>query len=403
MTHATMKGDVLMEDIQKRIEAYIDSKRDEMLREWQSLVEDEAHCSELENTRRVARHIMRLFEESGVTCRLIEPHEDTPPVVYGVIGEGRQGGPVILSGHYDTVFREGWLKDHPFRIDRDGHAHGPGCLDMKGGIIIAAYVIRALEASGFSDRPVRIAFCGDEEAGPNHSYTGKVLQECARGCVAAFNMETGLPDGCLCTGRKGMAVGSFTTHGVSAHSGNAFEAGRNAIVEAAHKMIRLHGLTDLETGTHVNVAMVKGGLMINQVPDECTVQYSIRFKSMKEMDRTLQAVGELMKKTYIEGTVTEHHPSGGGGVFEETAENLALTDFISRISEKDGYGKVGHAFLGGGSDAPNLARYGAVTLCSCGIQGEWNHTDREYAIVESLFTRSKLWCDVIRHIGEFRP
>ena len=384
--------------MQKLIERYIDSHREEMIEKWKELVEIEAFWSETEYTREVAAFVKKLFEESGCTCCLVEADAPTPtpPVVVGVIGEDRPGKPILLGGHYDTVFKRGFLKDHPFHIDENGHAHGPGCLDMKGGIIIAAYVIRALEAAGYNERPIRISFCGDEEGGSNHSYVAKILTESAMGCEYALNMETGIPkDNAICVGRKGAAAGKLIVHGVSAHSGNAFEAGRNAVVEAAHKIIDLNALTDMDTETHMNVALVNGGLVPNQIPDRCEVTWMARFKLSSELDRLKNRIEEIASKTYIDGTWTENLFMGGGQVFEETPESDRFVDLIDSISRKYGYGSVGKVFLGGGSDAPNYAARGAVTVCACGVLGEWNHTEREYAIVESLFTRAKLWGAVI--------
>ncbi len=391
-----------MDTLQKQIEAYIDGKRDEMINALRELVSLEGTWSEPEELKAVADYVKALFEKSGVSCELITANESTPPVVYGVIGENRKGQPIILSGHYDTVFKKGFLEQHPFRIDEQGHAYGPGVLDMKGGIIISAYIIRALEAVGYQDRPIRICFCGDEEAGPNHSHAAEVIRESAKGCIAAFNMETGRPDNAICTGRKGAAGSSFVVHGKAAHSGNAFEAGRNAVVEAAYKIVALNALTNMETGTHMNVAMVKGGQMPNQIPDRCEVVWMCRFKAADEMEKTLKAVDEIIHTSHVEGTTAEAGGMLGSPVFEENEKNLALCEFINRISEADGYSPVSNFISGGASDAPNLQFHGAVTLCSCGICGEWNHTEREYAIVESLYTRTKLWCDVIRHINEFK-
>jgi glutamate carboxypeptidase len=45
--------------------------------------------------------------------------------------EGKRGGkPVLLLGHYDTVYPLGTLKKMPCRVD-GGRVHGPGALDMK--------------------------------------------------------------------------------------------------------------------------------------------------------------------------------------------------------------------------------------------------------------------------------
>src|SRR5690349_15675634 len=43
--------------------------------------------------------------------------------------------PVILLGHYDTVYSMGTLATMPCRV-ADGRIWGPGSLDMKGGIAL---------------------------------------------------------------------------------------------------------------------------------------------------------------------------------------------------------------------------------------------------------------------------
>src|SRR5438477_7872621 len=49
-------------------------------------------------------------------------------------GDGR-GDAVLLAAHMDTVWPAGTLQRMPFRVDGD-LAHGPGALDMKGGIVV---------------------------------------------------------------------------------------------------------------------------------------------------------------------------------------------------------------------------------------------------------------------------
>lgn len=147
-----------------------------------------------------------------------------------------------------------------------GKAYGPGVLDMKGGIIITLYVIKALEAAGYRDRPIRICFCGDEEAGKFHAYACEQFQKWADGCIAGFNMETGPVNNDLCTGRKWAMWGHLDVHGVSAHSGNNYTAGRNALVEAAYKILAIQNCNDMEKGTNMNPAVIKGGTVPNAIP-----------------------------------------------------------------------------------------------------------------------------------------
>lgn len=45
----------------------------------------------------------------------------------------------------DTVFKDGTVAERPFKIV-DGKAYGPGCLDMKGGIVIMLTALKVLLA-----------------------------------------------------------------------------------------------------------------------------------------------------------------------------------------------------------------------------------------------------------------
>ena len=62
---------------------------------------------------------------------------------------------------------------------------------------------------------------------------------------------------------------------------------------------------------------------------------------------------------------------------------------------------MGYTTLGGGSDASYLTMAGTPSICSFGVQGQWNHTDREYALVESMFERPKLWAAVVLAMNGF--
>src|SRR5262250_3135608 len=53
------------------------------------------------------------------------------------------GKPILLLGHFDTVWPMGTLAGMPFRVE-GGRVFGPGALDMKAGIVMMIFALRAL-------------------------------------------------------------------------------------------------------------------------------------------------------------------------------------------------------------------------------------------------------------------
>ena len=174
--------------MKKQIQEFIAQNRQNIIDDWRDLVNMEGSCRQPDAMHTIADWLCEKFRQAGVDCQVYRVRDEVPPVVAGVIGADRPGTPVIFTGHFDTVFDPNTFGPNPFRIE-DGKAYGPGVLDMKGGIIITLYVIKALEAAGYKDRPIRICFCGDEEAGKFHAYACEQFQKWADGCIAGFNME----------------------------------------------------------------------------------------------------------------------------------------------------------------------------------------------------------------------
>ncbi|MEO1535887.1 MAG: M20/M25/M40 family metallo-hydrolase, partial [Planctomycetota bacterium] len=80
---------------------------------------------------------------------------------------GGSGPSVLIAGHLDTVHpADGPFQKLEFRDD--GTATGPGCVDMKGGLVIALHALEALHEVGAS---VNWSYFlnADEETGTYHS------------------------------------------------------------------------------------------------------------------------------------------------------------------------------------------------------------------------------------------
>ncbi len=385
----------------KEILAFIDEHRDNILNDWQELVELEGATLEKEHVETAMARYRSWLEAEGFECRMIDVGEKTAGTLVGVLGADREGEPILFSGHLDTVYPKGTFGSELFVI-KDGHAHGPGVLDMKGGLIIALYVVKALKMLGYEETPLKFVVSGDEENGHQLSIGDDVFIEEAKDCLFGLNMETGRIDNKLCIGRKGTANAYITVTGVGSHAGNDFEAGRNAIAEMAHKIIVIQGLTDLAKGTTVNVGVISGGTVTNAIPASCEIKVDMRFENHQEEEAIKARVFEVASQTYIDGTTTEVEIVSGLRSFETTDKVTHFFEFIQRVASETDHEIPGSVYLGGGSDAAYVGAAETPAICSIGVLGQWNHTKEEYAVVDSMFDRISLVTTLVLNQQAFK-
>lgn len=370
----------------ERVKAYIADHQEEMLRKYEEFINLKDFWRDADDVNIVGQWLKTEFEAERFSCELIDMDPRAGRVLMGTLGADRPGKAILFSGHMDTALASDLYPENPFRIE-DGKAYGPGVLDMKGGILISLYVVKALNAVGYTDRPLKILFAPDEEGLHSYTDTADFIRTHSAGCLFALNMETGLMNNALAVGRKGrLGIDVFVT-GKSAHAGADFLAGISSIEEMAHKVLDFQALTDLDKQTTVNTGVIKGGTIPNAVPAECMCSLDIRFKYMSELERIRKAVAEICAKNYVEGTTCTFKELNLFTPFETDDTIMKLFDFMKKTAEAYGLPETSPAQVGGCSDATYIQLAGTPVLCSCGIRGEWNHTLREYGVVSSLYER----------------
>lgn len=366
----------------------IDNDRDNILKLWEQIVNIDSGSSYKEGIDSIAELLKKLYEEIGFDTRIVE----NTNAGNTLIGEtkyigGKKG--ILFIGHMDTVFKENTVKERPFKIV-DGKAYGPGVLDMKGGLVIAYFAAKALKEAGYVDRPIKIIFSGDEETGHKDSDKGQIFVDESKGYAAAFDFETGYLDHGIVVERKGSANYTLEMQGVSAHAGNEPENGRSAILEAAYKIIDIQGLTNIEEGTTYNVGVIQGGTVPNAVPDYAKIEIDVRFTDLSKSEEVHENLQSIANKAYIHGVKSK---LSGGVLFKPmipTQGVMKLFEHYKKNSELMGYGIPYPKKSGGGSDAAYTVMAGVPSICAVGVMGEWNHSPKEVADVESIFERAKL-------------
>ncbi|MER6291971.1 M20/M25/M40 family metallo-hydrolase [Streptomyces althioticus] len=302
--------------------------------------------------------------------------------------------PVLLLGHYDTVWPTGTLESWPFRRDGDT-VTGPGVFDMKAGLVQAVWALRALDALGLPRPAVTLMLNGDEETGSLASRDAIV--ETGRDCRLAMVFEAAV-DGAIKTARKGVGLFTLTVTGSEAHAGLDPTAGASAVDELAYQILRLTELRDLEAGTSLNVGVVEGGTRGNVTAGRASAHLDVRVASAAEQDRITRALADL--RPVDPGTRLEVTGGWNRPVFER-GEPVAWAAGLA----KDAARRLGHdlaeAAVGGASDGNFLAAAGVPVLDGIGAVGHGAHARTECTSVAGMVFRSALTGGVlVRLAGE---
>ncbi len=297
----------------------------------------------------------------------------------------RNERPIVLMGHRDTVFPKGEVARRPFRIE-GGRAYGPGVVDMKGGLVLNAFVLAAFKRFGGAPAPLAGLITSDEEiASPS---SRPVIERVGRQARCVFNSEPGRPSGNVVTSRKGGVFLAFEVTGKAAHSGGNFEKGISAIGELAHKIVAMHKLTDLKAGITVNVGLVKGGQSVNTTAPLAEGQIDLRYVRPEQRGPALAALQKIIDTATVPGTTATLEIRGE---FLPVSATPAAEELFGcyQAAAADAGLKVAGEFTGGCADSGFTSAVGCPTLCGVGPVGGNAHTPEEYLEVETLVPRAQ--------------
>ena len=298
---------------------------------------------------------------------------------------GGNAAPILILGHFDTVWPAGTLERMPIRRDGD-RLFGPGTFDMKAGIAIALTAIGALRATHMPHHAITMLWTTDEEIG---SATSRPIIEAeARKAAAVFVLEPALgPDGALKTARKGCGEFEIAVDGIAAHAGVDPAKGASAIHELAAHVAALESLQDLSAGISVNIGVIAGGTRPNVVAEHARALVDVRAPTLAQAAAVERAIRTLQpRRPGTRLTVTggfERPP------MERTPAGARLFDRARRIAAQCGR-TLTEGSTGGGSDGNFTAALGVPTLDGLGAIGDGAHAMHEHIDVPSLAWRSAL-------------
>src|SRR5262245_59279507 len=138
-----------------RLLNYFSERNQEILQLVRWLVEQESMSRDVEPLKRIGSNYgEKLASIGGRVDLLTDPHFGT--TVRARFGPEQRDGirQLLVVGHLDTVWPLGTLDARPFRVEAD-RAYGPGVFDMKAGVAVATFAVKALNELGrTANRPV---------------------------------------------------------------------------------------------------------------------------------------------------------------------------------------------------------------------------------------------------------
>jgi glutamate carboxypeptidase len=371
--------------------AFSQQHEGEMLSLLRKMVEIESPSDDKAAVDRMGSFLAEAFERLGGQVTFYPQKAAGNHLKAEFAGGG--GKPVLLLGHFDTVWPMGTLAKMPFHI-KDGRAFGPGVYDMKAGIAMMMFALRALKEAGAAHRPVTILLDTDEEVG---STTGRpIVEAAAKDCEAVLVLEPSQgPQGHLKTSRKGVGDITIRVRGRASHSGVDFEKGRSAIIELARQLLEIVKFTDLPRGITVNPGVIQGGTRSNVIAAEAWAEVDLRIAratDAAELEKKFAALKPFDAECSIELSGGINRPP-----MERTEGTVRLFNIAKEIAAAMGW-KVEESSTGGGSDGNFTSALGIPTLDGLGALGEGAHASNESVVIQELPQRTALLASLVQSL-----
>ncbi len=309
---------------------------------------------------------------------------------------GRGSGRILLLGHLDTVYADGTAAARPMRFEGE-KLLGPGVCDMKGGLLVGLYAVRALQQAGFADfEEITFLFNSEEEVGSPVSmpvYLGE-----AEKVDVALVLEAARANGNVVSARKGSGTYRLRVAGRSAHAGVEPEKGINAVVELGHRILALQSLDGIVAGASVNATRIGGGTVSNAIPDAAWVDVDVRAVDALGAQAVERAIKEEAgRPCAVPGATVRLEGKFSFPAMERTPAVARLAALAMAAAEALGF-QIGESATGGASDGNNIGAKGVPVLDGLGPVGGLDHGPEEYILPASIVPRAALLAWLIRRV-----
>lgn len=373
---------------------YLQSKQEEMLHLLEKLVNIDSGTYVKSGIDEVGRVLQKEYEALGYVVEVDEQPERGNNLTFR---HKDASDPQILAiAHMDTVFVEGTVSERPFTRD-EKRAYGPGVHDMKGSQVALLYALKALiQENAEAYKNVVILLNTDEEIGSPESRP--LIEAVAKETKYALIVEPSQSRETVVSQRKGGGKYFLKVSGIAAHAGGEPEKGRSAIEELAHKIVKLHALTDLEAGVTLNVGIVRGGTSVNTISPHAYGALDVRVETPEQAEEMDQKIREICATPDVEGTSIELTGKMRRPPLILSDASRELLAVVQEAGRELGV-EITDIKSGGGSDGNLTAAVGVATIDGLGPVGAHAHSAEEYLEIDSLVERTLLIAKVIQKLS----
>ena len=349
------------------------------VRELEALVGVSSPSGDVDGAEEAVRLCVALLPPTAAVERVRSSTPNSAPDLIGRIS-GSGSRRMLLVGHLDTVI--GHDAHTPLRHDGE-RLFGPGTADMKGGVVLALGVARALAARRESFAELAVLLVTDEEW-RRHEFV-HVKRFGTYDVCLCFEAGQTAPGGeeAVIVRRKAAGTLRIRATGRAAHSGSAPDRGRNALLALAEISIAVARLHNPAGNDQLSVVptIVRAGDAFNVVPAAGELVCDLRASRLQAFDGVLAAVPRDLAGVTLDARMERLWP---GMNSHQTTASL-----LEQASARIGRPIVG-IDRGGASDASHFADSIPLTVDGLGPRGGGAHTPEEYVFTASLRERAEV-------------
>ena len=260
---------------------------------------------------RLTEFLVGFFRELGVPCETFEVLPGRSNVIARYDSPGAKAT-ILMDAHQDTVPVNG-MTIPPFQADvRDGRLYGRGSCDVKGGLaaMLSAFTRLVRERPAGAANVIMSCTCDEESTAQGITDLAKYWSDPTR----RSPLISGPPDLAvvaeptdlhIVVAHRGATRWKIQTIGRAAHSSRPHE-GINAIYRMAEVLAVLEHFANELPGmvpphrlcgpATLSVGRIEGGISVNTVPDECSIEIDRRVLPGEDGVKVMHHVEDYLRQ-----------------------------------------------------------------------------------------------------------